>query len=130
MSNGDVLWAWVAGVLISLGLLFALSRQDKLTESTVQNDMFTHEVTLGEHHRALGAREREARNRDDWERTGATPPRHDTGVFTEELFGTLDLMERVVPITPPIDSLGDAPANGTPAVAEDPSMQRTRKTPP
>lgn len=135
MSNGDVLWAWIAGALVSLALLFALSHQDRPPYSTAQDDMFTYEMGLGGGRHAQDPREREG-----WERTGAAPPRHAADAFpydafpydafTDDPYGALDLMERTVPIAlPPLLSLG-----GRPAVAEDPSMldpeHDPRKTPP
>lgn len=100
MSNGDVLWAWVAGILVSLVLLGALSRTEGPRNATAYDENFTlPEATLGV----------AQWDRDEWELTGGTPPRSRAA---DALHDMLDLFERIVPERDLLD--------GNTAVAEEP----------
>lgn len=101
MSNGDVLWAWVAGILVSLGLLVLLSRAGERTVSTAYDENFTlPEATLGA----------AQWDRQEWELTGGTPPHRSRA--DDALYDMLDLFERIVPEHELLD--------GNTAVAEEP----------
>ena len=86
MGNGEVVWAWVAGLLVTLVLLVALSRLDgRGAGSRGYDETFTlHEATLGAAQWDVKA----------WERTGGTPPRAPP---EEPLNDALDLMDRLLP---------------------------------
>lgn len=101
MNNGDVLWAWVAGIAVSLVLLFALSNSGKHENTFASN----RNLILPD--APLGARQWDL---EEWERTGGTPPRTNT---RDALHDTFDLLDRVVP---DYEFLGT-----TPAVAEEPA---------
>ena len=102
MSNGDVLWAWVAGILVSLGLLVVLSRAGGPMGTTAYDENFTlPEATLGA----------AQWNRQEWELTGGTPPHRSRA--DDALYDMLDLTERIVPEHELFD--------GNMAVAEEPS---------
>ncbi|WP_448204472.1 hypothetical protein [Azospirillum sp. sgz302134] len=100
MTNGDVLWAWVAGILVSLVVLVVQPRlHDPGHPSAYDGSFMLPEATLGAGQWDL----------EQWERTGGTPMRAGSD---DRLYGTLDLMERIVPVR----ELHD----GNEAVAEQP----------
>lgn len=84
MNNGDVLWAWVAGVAVSLVLLAGLSGADGPPPHSADGHFMLPEVAMG----AAGW------DYEAWERTGGTPPRPESG---DALARMLDLLEGVVP---------------------------------
>jgi len=101
MNNGDVLWAWVAGIAVSLVLLVALSHPGRNENSVASN----RSLVLPD--APLGARQWDL---EEWERTGGTPARTKT---RDALHETLDLLDRVVADPDFLDT--------SPAVAEEPA---------
>lgn len=101
MSNGDVLWAWVAGILVSLVLLGALPQHKGPKDTAAYGENFTlPEATLGAAQWDL----------DAWELTGGTPPR---SRGADALYDMMDLFERIVPERELLD--------GNPAAAQEPA---------
>ncbi|KAA0677482.1 hypothetical protein [Roseomonas genomospecies 6] len=84
MNNSDVLWAWVAGVTVSLALLAGLSGAEGPSPHPADGHFMLPEVAMG----AAGW------DYEAWERTGGTPPRPESG---DALARMLDLLEGVMP---------------------------------
>lgn len=99
MSNGDVLWAWIAGTAVTVGLLVALSHGKDPDNTIIANRI----LTLPD--APLGAQQWD---REGWERTGGTPPRPPV---QEALHDMLDALDLVLP-------------DGNPAEAEEPEGAR------
>lgn len=99
MTNGDVLWAWIAGIAVSIVLLVALSHSGKPDNSISAS----RNLTLPD--APLGAQQWDV---EAWERTGGTPQRTRMG---EALHDTLNLLDRIVPEHELLE--------GTPAVVEE-----------
>ena len=82
MNNSDVLWAWEAGVTVSLALLVWLSRTDR---PPAADEHFTlPDMAMG----AAGW------DYEAWERTGGTPPRPES---EDALARLLDMLEGIPP---------------------------------
>ncbi|MCW2236004.1 hypothetical protein [Azospirillum canadense] len=85
MTNGDVLWAWIAGIAVSITLLVTLSQAKHPDNTIIANR------TLILPDAPLGARQWDM---DAWERTGGTPPR---AQVQNALHDVLDALEIVLP---------------------------------
>ncbi|MBP2293145.1 hypothetical protein [Azospirillum rugosum] len=96
MTNGDVLWAWIAGIAVSITVLVALSQAKKPYDTIVADRI----LTLPD--APLGAQQWDV---EAWERTGGTPPR---AHVQDTLHDVIDALEIVLP-------------DGNPAVAEEPA---------
>lgn len=99
MNNSDVLWAWVAGVTVSLGLLVWLSRMDGPPADAVNGHFTLLDMGMG----AAGW------DYEAWERTGGTPPRPKPD---DMLARTLDLLEAVAPAADAVVPDGDTADTG------------------
>lgn len=98
MNNSDVLWAWVAGVVVSLILLATVSRTGPPAgRSPADGRFILPEVALGAGHWDF----------EEWERTGGTPHR---AAANDGSLDALDLLEGVLPAAGAID--GNATAEG------------------
>ncbi|CAO3372616.1 hypothetical protein [Azospirillum argentinense] len=86
MNNSDVLWAWVAGVALSIALLVGLSRADGPRTHTMDGHFTLPDMAMG-----TAGWDYEA-----WERTGGTPPRPES---EDTLARMLDLLEGIPPAT-------------------------------
>ncbi|MBK3777486.1 hypothetical protein JJL56_06615 [Azospirillum sp. YIM DDC1] len=94
MNNSDVLWAWVAGVAVSLALLAGLSGADGPPPHATDGHFTLPEMGMG----ASGW------DYEAWERTGGTPPRPESG---DALARALDLLEGAVPAADAVLPDGD-----------------------
>ncbi|MDQ2104448.1 hypothetical protein [Azospirillum isscasi] len=84
MNNSDVLWAWVAGVTVSLALLVWLSRMDRPPADAADGRFTLPDMAMG----AAGW------DYEAWERTGGTPPRAES---EDALARLLDMLEGIPP---------------------------------
>lgn len=85
MTNGDVLWAWIAGIAVSVTLLMTLSHAKHPDNTILANR------TLILPDAPLGARQWDV---EAWERTGGTPVR---AQLQDTLHDMLDALEIVLP---------------------------------
>lgn len=85
MNNGDVLWAWIAGIAVSVALLVGLSHAKRPDNTILANR------TLILPDAPLGAQQWDV---EAWERTGGTPPRAQA---RNALHDVLDALEIVLP---------------------------------
>ena len=86
MNNSDVLWAWVAGVTVSIALLVGLSRADGPQTHAMDGHFTLPDMAMG----AAGW------DYEAWERTGGTPPRPES---EDTLTRMLDLLEGIPPVS-------------------------------